>query len=63
MLPAGPSPLVLAVMSAPLDKLTDCAAIVIFAGTLDEVPPAIVVLMVLLSRFTLVAELPGPLTP
>ena len=55
--------MVLAVMSAPLDKLTDCASILIFDGTLDEVPPAIVVLTMLLSRLTWAAGLPEPVIP
>src|ERR1043165_9672117 len=67
--PAGAAPLVSACIIPPPPNpvlsvmLTVWAVMAIVAGLVEEFPPAIVVLMVLLSRLTLVAGLPGPVTP
>src|SRR5215472_6685378 len=74
MPPAGAAPLVSAVILAPLVRVTSFAVILItvdgvglgFGAPFESVgpcPPVIVVLMVLLSRLTVVTELPAPLGP
>src|SRR5437016_3335357 len=62
MLPAGAAPVVSARIFQEL-AASVCAVIVIAPGIVAALPPEISLLIQLLSKLTLVAELPGPLTP